>query len=79
MRLAFTVFVELLASLLFLFFGLYIFYSGFVDAATIIKLPLGAAFIFGGAFAVYATARSRYKYRRLQRGEPPPEIQVLND
>ena len=74
MRLVFTMF-ELLASLLFLLLGIYIFYVGFIDdtGSSIVKLPFGAAFIFGGGFAVYATARSRRRHRRLKQGISPTE------
>jgi hypothetical protein len=76
MRLVFTMFIELLASLLVLFVGLYTFYRGFIDvtSSSIIKLPLGAAIIFGGAFAVYATARSAYRGRRLKQALSASEI-----
>ena len=70
MRLVFTVF-ELMSSLILLLLGLFAFHSGFAEstAASMIKLPVGAALIFGGGFALYASTLSRIRHRRRERGE----------
>jgi hypothetical protein len=69
MRLMFTVF-EFIACLIPLSLGFYTFYSGFADSmgGSIVKLPIGAALIFGGGFALYASIRSRIRHRRRLRG-----------
>jgi hypothetical protein len=69
MRLVFTVF-EIISSLILLLLGMWTFHSGFAEStgASMIKLPVGAALIFGGGFALYASTLCRLRHRRRERG-----------
>jgi hypothetical protein len=69
MRLISTVF-ELISSLIFVLFGWYMFHSGFAAStgASMYKLSFGAAIIFGGGFAMYASSLSCLRHRRRERG-----------
>jgi hypothetical protein len=62
--------VEFIASLSLLCFGFYLLHAGYANntAGLMIKLPIGAAFIFCGGLAMSAVVRSYMRHvRRLQR------------